>query len=243
MKKKILLVGANSDVAQAIAKLRAENGHALWLTGRSLEALQPIVADLKLRYEVEVSAFVYDAETNNPEALILALPGLPDEVHLAMGYLGNPICIEDAAETTRIMTVNFTAAVLLMNALVRSLIQEKRNAVLVGISSVAGDRGRKSNFLYGAAKAGFSTYLDGLRNFGYAHGIHVVTVKPGFIRSKMTAGLPLPGPLTATPQQVAKAIVKAVRKRKGRVYVLPIWELIMLIVRNIPDFVFKKMNL
>lgn len=243
MKNNILLVGANSDVAQAIAKLRAQNGHTLWLTGRSLDALQPIVADLQLRYGVKVSAFVYDAESSSPESLLSALPGLPDEVYLAMGYLGNPICIDDAAQAARIMTVNFTAAVLLMNTLVHSLIQAKKQAVLVGISSVAGDRGRKSNFLYGAAKAGFSTYLDGLRNFGYVHGIHVVTVKPGFIRSKMTAGLPLPAPLTATPQQVAKAITTAVRKRKGRVYVLPIWEIIMFVIRCIPDFIFKKMNL
>jgi short-subunit dehydrogenase len=243
MKKNILIVGASSDVAQALARLRAENSHNLWLTGRSQEALQPLLADVKIRYGVEALGFVYDAETSRPESLLAALPGLPDEVYVAMGYLGNPVCIENPMESTRIMTVNFSAAVLLMNAMVQALIKEKKPAILVGISSVAGDRGRKSNFIYGAAKAGFSTYLDGLRNFGYAHGIHVVTVKPGFIRSKMTAGLPLPAPLTASPQQVAKAMVKAVRKRKGTVYVLPIWEIIMLVIRNIPDFIFKKMNL
>lgn len=243
MKKNILIVGANSDVAQSLARLRAENGHNLWLTGRSLEALEPIVSDLRVRCQVEALPFIYDAESTVPEDLLLALPGLPDEVHVAFGYLGNPNGIDQASEASRIMTVNFTAAVLLMNSLMHSFIQAKKQAVMVGISSVAGDRGRKSNFLYGSAKAGFSAYLDGLRNFGYAHGIHVVTLKPGFIRSKMTAGLPLPGPLTATPHQVAKAIEKAVRKRKGRVYVLPIWQAIMLVIRTIPDFIFKKMNL
>ena len=243
MKKNILIVGANSDVAQSLARLRAENGHNLWLTGRSLEALEPIISDLRVRCQVEALGFIYDAESTVAEDFLLALPGLPDEVHVAFGYLGNPNGIDQASEASRIMTVNFTAAVLLMNSLMHSFIQAKKQAVMVGISSVAGDRGRKSNFLYGSAKAGFSAYLDGLRNFGYAHGIHVVTLKPGFIRSKMTAGLPLPGPLTATPQQVAKAIEKAVRKRKGRVYVLPIWQAIMLVIRTSPDFIFKKMNL
>jgi decaprenylphospho-beta-D-erythro-pentofuranosid-2-ulose 2-reductase len=243
MKKNILIVGASSDVAQALAHLRAEGGHTLWLTGRSLEAIQPILSDLKIRYEVEALGFIYDAEKTAPNDLLLALPSLPDEVHIVFGYLGNPMCIDNPVEATRIMTVNFTAAVLLMNSLMHSYIQAKKQAVMVGISSVAGDRGRKSNFLYGSAKAGFSAYLDGLRNFGYAHGIHVVTVKPGFIRSKMTAGLPLPAPLTASPHQVANAVVKAIRKRKGRVYVLPIWALIMLVIRTIPDFIFKKLNL
>ena len=170
MKKNVLIVGATSDVAQALARLRAENGHNLWLTGRSLENLEPILSDLRIRYEVEALGFIYNAELTSPEHLLSNLPGLPDEVHVAIGYLGNPNCIDDAVEGSRILTVNFSAVVYLMNALMHSFIQAKKQAVMVGISSVAGDRGRKSNFLYGAAKAGFSTYLDGLRNFGYAHG-------------------------------------------------------------------------
>lgn len=243
MKKKILIIGAGSDVAQALSRLRAERGHVLWLTARSQEALQPLLADLKVRYQVEALGFVYDAELHSAEDLMAQLPGIPDEVHVAMGYLGNPDRLDDPNDAARILKVNFSAAVLLLNAVMSAMIEKQVKGVLVGISSVAGERGRKSNFLYGAAKAGFSTYLDGLRNAGFSHGIHVMTVKPGFIRSKMTVGLPLPGPLTASPQQVASAIIKGMKKGRGTVYVLPVWSLIMLLIRNIPDVVFKRLNL
>lgn len=243
MKKKILIVGAGSDVAQAVSQLRAERGHVLWLTARSQEALQPLIADVKVRYQAEALGFVYDAEVHSAEELLNQLPGTPDEVHVAMGYLGNPDRLNDPNDAARIIKVNFSAAVLVMNALMNAMIEKQIKGVLVGISSVAGDRGRKSNFIYGAAKAGFSTYLDGLRNVGFSHGIHVMTVKPGFIRSKMTAGLPLPGPLTASPQQVALAIVKGMKKGRGTIYVLPVWSIIMLLIRNVPDVVFKRLNL
>lgn len=119
------------------------------------------------------------------------------------------------------MQVNFAGAVSVLQALALAM-QKRGKGAIAGISSVAGERGRKSNFLYGSAKAGLSAYLDGLRNYGYHHGFHVCTVKPGFIRTAMTAGMDLPKPLTASPEQVAKATISGLRKKKGRVYVLPI---------------------
>ena len=115
--------------------------------------------------------------------------------------------------------------------------------MLVGISSVAGDRGRASNYIYGSAKAGFSAFLSGLRNRLAASGVHVVTVKPGYVRTRMTAGMDLPAPLTAKPAEVADAVVQAVRRRHDVVYVRSIWRWIMLAVRAIPERAFKRLDL
>src|SRR5690606_2810480 len=111
------------------------------------------------------------------------------------------------------------------------------------ISSVAGERGRQSNFIYGCAKAGFSAYLSGLRNKLFHSGVHVMTVKPGFIRTAMTEGMPLPPSLTASPEKIASDIFNAFRKKKNIIYSLWIWRYIMCIIRNIPEFLFKKLKL
>ena len=121
--------------------------------------------------------------------------------------------------------------------------EAKRNGTIIALSSVAGERGRQSNFIYGSAKAGFTTYLSGLRNYLFNKKVRVMTVKPGFMDTKMTTGLPLNPKLTATPQQAANYIYKGYKNKKDEIYVLPIWWLIMLIIRNIPEFIFKKMKL
>ena len=108
---------------------------------------------------------------------------------------------------------------------------------------MAGDRGRGSNYVYGSAKAGFTAFLSGLRNGLAATGIHVLTVKPGFVDTQMTAGMNLPKPLTAQPDEVARAVVRAHERRKDVIYVKPVWRPIMLIIRSIPEFVFKKLKL
>ena len=121
--------------------------------------------------------------------------------------------------------------------------EQRNEGTICGISSVAGERGRKSNYLYGSAKAGFSEYLSGLRNRLAKSNVHVVTVKPGFIDTKMTEGMPLPAPLTAQPEQVAKDIFKACMKKKNVIYTLWMWRWIMAIIRNIPEPIFKKLDL
>ena len=114
---------------------------------------------------------------------------------------------------------------------------------MIVLSSVAGDRGRQSNFIYGSAKAAMTAYLSGLRNYLYSRKVHVMTVKPGFMETKMTEGLPLNPMLTATPKQAATAIYNAYKKRKNVAYVLPVWAIIMMIIRNIPEFIFKKLKM
>lgn len=121
--------------------------------------------------------------------------------------------------------------------------ERQRFGAIIGLSSVAGDRGRQSNFIYGSSKAGFTAYLSGLRNYLFDKKVHVLTVKPGFMDTKMTEGLPLNPKLTASPKQAAAHIYKAYKKQKNIAYVLPIWGFIMLIIKNIPEFIFKKMKL
>jgi len=121
--------------------------------------------------------------------------------------------------------------------------ESKRNGFIVGVSSVAGERGRKANYIYGSAKAGFSTYLSGLRNRLYESGVEVLTVKPGFVATKMTQDLDLPEKLTAEASEVAEDIFNAQQKGKNILYTKWIWKYIMLIIKHIPEFMFKKMSI
>ena len=121
--------------------------------------------------------------------------------------------------------------------------ESKRRGTIIALSSVAGDRGRQSNFIYGSAKAGFTAYLSGLRNYMYSKKINVITVKPGFMATKMTEGLPLNPKLTASPKQAAEYIYKSYKKKRDTAYVLPVWWFIMAIIRNIPEFIFKRLKL
>jgi short-subunit dehydrogenase len=137
---------------------------------------------------------------------------------------------------------NYTGAVSILNTAAHYYQQQKKGCI-VGISSVAGDRGRQTKLIYGSSKAAFSAYLDGLRNSLFKDGVHVVTVKPGFVYTKMTEGLKLPAPLTAQPAEVGKAVYNAVQNKTNTVYVRWMWRWIMLIIKSVPEFQFKKMKL
>ena len=160
-----------------------------------------------------------------------------------VGLLGDQIADQgDAAAATRVLRTNFEGPALALEYFAGRM-EASEEGVLVGISSVAGDRGRASNYIYGAAKAGFTAYLSGLRNRLAKTGVHVLTVKPGFVDTRMTEGMDLPKALTTTPEAVAETIVKAVQRRRNVVYVKPIWRLVMMIIRLIPEPVFKKTSL
>ncbi len=141
-----------------------------------------------------------------------------------------------------IINSNYTGAVSILNVIANDF-ERRKKGVIVGISSVAGERGRQSNYLYGSAKAGFTAYLSGLRNRLFHHGAHVVTVKPGFVRTKMIEDIRTPGPLTASPKQVALSVSSAIRKKRNTVYVLSIWSLIMFVIKLIPETIFKRLKL
>jgi short-subunit dehydrogenase len=140
------------------------------------------------------------------------------------------------------MHTNYVGAVSILNLVAHDYLQ-RRAGVIVGVSSVAGDRGRASKLLYGSSKAGFSAYLSGLRNKLAPSGVHVLSVKPGFVSTRMTAGMDLPPLLTATPEQVALAVYKAVIRRQNTLYVKWFWRWIMLVIRLIPEPLFKKLHL
>ena len=240
----ILILGASSGIAEATAREFARQGFGILLAGRNTDKLSVIQQDIEVRYEVPVSTYSFDAgDFKSHQAFWDKLPHRPEVTLCAFGYLGEQEKAQtDWEEAQQIIEANYTGAVSVLNVVAETYAKQGRGTI-IGISSVAGERGRQSNYLYGSAKAGFTAYLSGLRNRLYKKGAHVVTVKPGFVRTKMTEGLELPKPLTAEPEQVAKAIFKAYRSKKDVIYTLPVWSMIMQNIRMIPESVFKRMNL
>lgn len=231
-------------MAIAVADLWAARSCNIMLAARNVHRLEPVKTDLTIRNSITVTLLEFDAEkTESHQEFYNQLQVKPDVVVCVFGYLGNhDIALSDWQECKRILTVNYLGTVSILNAVAADFEKNKRG-VIVGVSSVAGDRGRQSNYLYGSAKAGFTAYLSGLRNRLFKSGVHVVTVKPGFINTRMLAGLSTPAMLTAQPKQVAAKILKAVDKKNNVVYVLPVWRWIMLIIKNIPEAIFKRLKL
>ncbi|MDW3652199.1 MAG: SDR family oxidoreductase [Bacteroidia bacterium] len=241
----ILIFGANSDLGNQIAQIHASQGDNLFLTARTEVQLDRIKSDLEIRHKAEIQTFELDAIDfeQHPQLLDRIEISEMDRVYCVFGYLGEQEKAEkDFGESRQIIEVNYTGAVSLLNPIAEVFAQKGAGSI-IGISSVAGERGRMSNYMYGSAKAAFTAYLDGMRNRLAHKGVHVMTVKPGFMRTKMTEGLPLAAPLTANPDKAAKIIVKAASKKKNTIYVLPIWRWVMLIIRNVPEFIFKKLKL
>jgi short-subunit dehydrogenase len=228
----------------AIAHRFAAGGHTVWLAARAPETLDVDRGDIALRHGVEVRLFPFDVlDTAGHAAFIAGLPALPQVVVCAVGLLGDQKASErDADAATLVMRSNFEGPALILGAFATAF--EARGAgTIVGIGSVAGERGRASNYVYGAAKAGFAAFLSGLRNRLAARGVHVVTVLPGFVATRMTEGMNLPAKLTAQPSEVGEAVFNAVARKRNLIRVRPIWTLIMAIIRNIPEPVFKKLKL
>jgi short-subunit dehydrogenase len=237
-------LGATSDVAVACAHEFAAKGYNLYLAGRDIDSLHIMANDAAIRHRIEAKALKFDAlQSEMHQSFYEALSPKPDVTVCVFGLLGDQQRSEqDWTACEKVIHSNYTGAISILNA-VANHYEANKNGVIVGVSSVAGERGRQSNYIYGSAKAGFTAYLSGLRNRLMKSNVHVVTVKPGFINTRMTEGLKLPKPLTAEPTHLGKAIFKAVKKRSDVIYVLPVWRLIMLIIRNIPEGIFKKLKL
>ena len=228
----------------AIAHAFAAQGHPIQLAARGPERLSQAQADLSLRHGVDVSLHEFDAlDLAGHQAFLDHLPELPGVAVCAVGLMGRQEENEqDPLRAAEIMRANFEGPASIFAGLANRF-EARGSGTLVGISSVAGERGRATNYIYGAAKAGFTAYLSGLRNRLAKKGVHVVTVLPGFVNTAMTEDLDLPGPLTAEPEEVGAAVLKAVTRRKNVIYVRPVWRVIMAIIRNIPEPVFKKLKL
>lgn len=242
-----LILGAKSAIAQALARRLAEEGWDLVLAARQSGQLEPFAADLRLRTGREVRLWEFEVlEGGQVEGLAARVAGEcgPFELGvLVFGYLGVQRRAEvDRAELARILHTNFTGAALVLSELAGYLEGKGGPGGLIGISSVAGDRGRQSNYAYGAAKGGLSLFLQGLRNRLASTPVHVLTVKPGFVDTPMTRGLEGLF-LVASPEKVASDVLRAYKKRKDILYTPWFWRYIMLIIKNIPEGIFKRLKL
>jgi len=244
MDQSVLILGGSSDMAISLAKLYIQNGFKIYLAGRKTEDLQLIANDLQIRNGGKVEVVPFDAvDFGSHEKFVNRFDEVPVITVAVFGYLGDQkLAEEEWNECEKIIDTNYKGAVSILNRLA-NIYEKQGSGTIVGISSVAGERGRQSNYFYGSAKAAFTAYLSGLRNRLFASSVHVMTVKPGFVETKMTEGMDLPGPLTAKPDQVAKSIFKGVKRRKNTIYTLGIWRLIMYIIKTIPEFIFKRLKL
>ena len=240
----LLLLGGGSDIGLAIARRFAASGHAIQLAARDVSALAPVAQDLEVRFEVAVSRHRFDAlDTEGFERFVDSLRPLPDVVVCAVGLLGDQSTDQRSVEaSSRVLRSNFEGPALVLGALADRF-EARGSGTLVGISSVAGERGRASNYVYGSAKAGFTAFLSGLRNRLAGSGVHVLTVLPGFVATRMVEGLELPERLTTSPEKVAEAVERAVRRGRDVIHVAPIWRAIMLVIRALPEPVFKRTKL
>lgn len=243
-KAPVLILGARSDIGQAIARAFAAEGHPIQLAARNAETLESVRADLELRHNGTVTLHEFDAlATESHEGFVSALPDLPEIAVSVVGYMGEQGENErDLTAAARVIRSNFEGPASIL-AVLANAFETRGSGTLVGVSSVAGDRGRATNYVYGSAKAGFTAFLSGLRNRLAKKGVHVVTVLPGFVATQMTAGMDLPEKLTAEPDEVGAATLKAVQSGRNVIYVRRIWWLVMLIIRNIPEMIFKKLSI
>ncbi len=240
----ILILGATSDVAMSLARKFAFQKYNVYLAAKNCDRLLPFKSDLTIRYGINCELFEFNAlEFENHNKFISLLPEMPLITACAFGYLGDEEKARiDFSEAQKIIQTNYVAAVSILNSIAFQY-RLKKSGCIIGISSVAGDRGRSSNYIYGSSKAGFTNYLSGLRNELYHYNVNVITVLPGFIYSKMTAHLQLPKILTSTPEEVSNYIFAAYRKKRNIIYIKWYWRWIMILIKSIPEFLFKKLKL
>ncbi len=240
----VLIVGVTSAIAQATAAAFAAHGHDLLVTGRNPEELEAVAADLALRHRVEVEARVFDALDFEAHDGLMDAAGMGplSGVVLALGYMGDQEEAQgDFREARRIVDTNYTACVALLEK-AASILEDRGRGFICVVGSVAGDRGRQSNYLYGSAKSGLAAYLQGLRNRLHPAGVTVTTVKPGFVDTRMTYGKEGMF-LVASPESVGRGIYRAARRGRSVVYLPGFWRLIMWVIRSIPEPVFKRLKL
>ena len=244
--KNALIIGATSAIAKATARLWASRGCQLYLLARNEQRLGQLVADLEVRGATKVHAASFDCdELERHEELLAAAHSALGSIDVALigyGTLGDQDkCTQDFAEALRQIQTNAISVLSIMTILA-NMMQPQQNGTIAVISSVAGDRGRQSNYVYGTAKATVSIFAQGLRHRLAKSGVHVVTIKPGFVDTPMTAEFNK-GLLWAQPETIAKYIDTGISKRKDVVYAPWFWRYIMLIIRLIPESIFKKTSL
>jgi decaprenylphospho-beta-D-erythro-pentofuranosid-2-ulose 2-reductase len=247
MTPNVLIIGATSGIAEAVARRYAERGARLFLVARNSRKLEAVAADLLARGASAVDLFVMDA--NDTEQLTVMQQtawNTLGEVQFALvahGSLPDPArAATDAAYLIQEFRTNAESVVVCLAGLAQRF-QSQGKGVLAVIGSIAGDRGRASNYVYGAAKAAVHAFASGLRAQLFRYGVHVLTIKPGFVATQMTAHLNLPARLTSQPDVVAARIEAAMEKRRNVVYTPGFWWLVMAIIRLLPEALFKRLKL
>jgi len=245
----IAVFGATSRIARELALTWAEAGHAVWVGGRDVTEAERIAADVRVRTGQRAVAGAFDAlDVDGHAALVGSIEdavGPLDAAILAFGDMGDGPPAEgdalDFATARRVIDVNFTGAASICEAAAARMVERHRGTV-IGIGSVAGDRGRQSNYVYGSAKGAFALYLQGLRNRLFRHGVHVLTVKLGFVDTRMTWGLKTRIPVVS-PEQAARAIHHAADQKVDTLYYPPFWRAVMGVIKAIPERAFKRLSL
>lgn len=242
--KHVLIIGAGSDIARPLAFRYAKAGYGIYLASRSIDRLQTEANDVRIRFSVDAQAFFFDVtKTEDHQKFYDGLPVKPFGVICLAGILGDQQRSEsEFSEALGVIDANYTGLVSIVHIIARDF-EQRKSGFIVGVSSVAGEKGRKSNYVYASAKAGFTAFLSGLRNRLYISHVQVMTVHPGFIRTKMIEGRNTPGIITASAEDVAKDIFTSQQKGRDFIYSTWIWRYIMLAFRNIPEFIAKRLDL
>jgi decaprenylphospho-beta-D-erythro-pentofuranosid-2-ulose 2-reductase len=240
---KILIIGATSAIASACARKWAAERAQFFLVGRNDEKLKQLSNDLVARGASNAQTYVLDLNHYSGHQEMLNACGPIDIALIAHGSLPDQkACEQDTDLALREFSSNATSVISLLILLANQMEVQKSGTIAV-ISSVAGDRGRPSNYLYGTAKAAVTTFCEGLRARLHKSGVHVLTIKPGLVDTPMTQGLQMPKALVATPEKVASDIVFAINCKKNAIYTPKFWKPIMWVVKSIPNFMFKKMKI
>lgn len=244
--KNILIIGATSTIAEATARILAQRGDRLYLLGRGQQRLAMMTPDLKIRGAESVESAQLDANDleSHTKALDSAFEalGTVDAVLIAHGTLPNQETCQKSFEVTLAELWTNAISTTSLLAQVANRLEAQGSGTIAAITSVAGDRGRQSNYVYGAAKGMVSIFLQGLRNRLHGSGVHVLDIKPGFVDTPMTAEFKK-GLLWAKPEAIAKGIVMGIDKKKSTLYLPWFWRYIMLIIRHIPEVIFKRLSL
>jgi decaprenylphospho-beta-D-erythro-pentofuranosid-2-ulose 2-reductase len=238
-----MILGARSDIGLAVAHQFAKHGCDIQLAGRKIDHSQSDRLDLMVRYQVGVTLHEFDVlATETHPTFVNKLSVLPDIVVCAIGYLGDQPLGQNNGDTfTTIVRTNYEGPAAILGVLANKF-ESRGSGTLIGISSVAGLRGRASNYIYGSAKAGFTAFLSGLRNRLSKSGVRVITVLPGFVHTKMIADIETPKLLTATRESLAKAIYASAQSNRD-IVIYHRWRLIMAVICLIPERIFKRLSL
>jgi len=231
----ILVIGGNSDIGYAAAKVFAKNMFDIHLVSRNTEQLNVKREEIVRLYKVKCKISSLDLlEEDQINMFFEKNTESPEVILIASGFLQ-----QDEKSFEKIIKINYLSPLKFIEKSLEKYQSQKLLKAIIGISSVAGDRGKKKNNIYSSAKSGFSCYLDGLRQRTYGKDIHVVTVKPGWINTKMTRGLNLPKFMTANTDLVGNEIFNSYKSRKNTLYVPRYWSIIMFVYKMVPEFIFK----